>query len=233
MAQPTDFRNLPAPILERLHAVIGDVAPGRATRSGLDVVQRGMLLEARRFTRPELRTDEDGTAILDGYASVYDYPYDVAGGAPYGWTETIAPGAADKTIRESDPVKLLFDHDGLPLASTTGGTLTLRSDKNGIGVAGTFSPTSHFANDVVDAMRRGDLDSMSMAFRVTRQEWNDDYTERRISEIRLFDVSVVSFPANPAAVAQLRSDPPATKAPGMSIALARAIAAAARTSTPV
>jgi hypothetical protein len=48
-------------------------------------------------------------------------------------------------------------------------------------------------------MERGDLDEMSFAFRVTRQEWNEDYTERWINEVNLSkgDVSIVNYGANP------------------------------------
>jgi hypothetical protein len=48
-------------------------------------------------------------------------------------------------------------------------------------------------------MERGDLDEMSFAFRVTRQEWNDAYTERWINEVNLNkgDVSIVNYGANP------------------------------------
>jgi phage head maturation protease len=54
-------------------------------------------------------------------------------------------------------------------------------------------------------MSRGDLDQMSIGFRVTRQEWNGDYTERQIREVELFDVSVVTFPASPTTTANLRA----------------------------
>jgi hypothetical protein len=54
-------------------------------------------------------------------------------------------------------------------------------------------------------MRRGDLDQMSFAFAVVRQEWSQDYTQRTINECRLFDVSVVTYPASPSTTADLRS----------------------------
>ena len=44
----------------------------------------------------------------------------------------------------------------------------------------------------------------SIGFRVHRQEWNEDYTERTIIEAELFDVSVVTFPASPTTAASLR-----------------------------
>ena len=95
----------------------------------------------------------------------------------------------------------------------------------------TLGTGSVTVDDIVAAMRRGDLDEMSFAFRVLRQEWNSDYTERFITEVKLFDVSLVTFPANPATVAQVRNESPPAAA-GISLDLARAyrdqIALAAR-----
>ena len=50
------------------------------------------------------------------------------------------------------------------------------------------------------------MDEMSFAFRVKAQEWSQDETERRITELSLHkgDVSVVNFGANPATTAQIR-----------------------------
>lgn len=219
----TDLRNLPGPVLDRL-ASFDD-----ATRRGVEVVQRGRTLEART-AKIELRRTESGDPILDGYATVYDYAYDVAGGAPYGWTETIVGGACTKSLRERDDVRLLLNHDGIPVARTKSGTLTLETDDIGLRCD---TPTgldmrSPLVQSIASAMERGDLDEMSFAFQVMRQEWNDDYTERRILEVKLFDVSVVTYPANPATVAQLRNDPPSAPAKGMSLAYAQALAVSSR-----
>jgi hypothetical protein len=71
-------------------------------------------------------------------------------------------------------------------------------------------------------MDRGDLDQMSFAFKATRQAWSSDYSERTISEFKGFDVSVVTYPANPATVVKMRSDAPAPEVRGgRSLALAR------------
>jgi hypothetical protein len=57
---------------------------------------------------------------------------------------------------------------------------------------------------IVPKMQRGDLSKMSIAFRAVRQEWDEDYTYRKILEARLFDVSIVTFPANPNTWATMR-----------------------------
>ncbi len=193
-----DKRNLPQAVVDRLAE--HDVAYGIVDRAGRAV-------EHVCFT-PEVREDkETNTVTFLGYATRYDFPYDVGGGPEqYGWRETMTNGSCTRSVEEQDDVRLLLNHDGLPLARTRAGTLTLESDGMGLRCEASLDMDSPTARSVVSAMRRGDLSDMSMGFRVLRDEWNQDYTERSISEVRLFDVSVVSFPANPAAVAMIRDE---------------------------
>jgi hypothetical protein len=187
--------------------------------------------EVRHVHNLELRQTDDGMPVVEGYATVYDYAYDIAGGPDMGgFTEVIAPGAAKKSAMEAD-VRLLANHEGLPLARTKSGTLELESDDIGLKVRATLDPSNPTAAEVRSAMERGDVDQMSFAFRVVRDDWNKDYSERTISEVKLYDVSVVTYPANPATVVKLRSeDKPAEttddapKAGGLSVAQARRLA---------
>lgn len=199
--------------------------------------------ETRAVRGLEMRAAEDGASsvvTLDGYASVTGHWYDVAGGVDKGgWREQIMPGAFAKTLDEQlDAMFLLFDHDGLPLAGTRNGSMDLAEDGEGLRVEARIDTgVSSYAADVAGSVRSGLIDSMSFAFMATRQEWNDDYTERRIGELRMFEASVVKWPANPATVAQMRSAvaelravgprgtalvPPVAR--GMSLARAQALA---------
>ena len=174
----------------------------RRTDEGMETPER----EVRRVERLELRQSEDGLPVLEGYATVYDYRYDIGGGPEAGgFSEVIAKGAAAKSAKEAD-VRLLVNHDGVPLARTKSGTLELESDDIGLKVRATLDPTNPAAQEVRSAMERGDLDQMSFAFRVMRESWSSDYSERTISEVKLFDVSVVTYPANPSTVVKLRAD---------------------------
>lgn len=200
----TDLRNLPQPVRERLTAGYGADFLSERHR-GFDIDYKGKTLEHRATPRLEVRSLADGTPVIVGYAAIYEHAYDVAGGAPYGWEETIARGAPDKSIDERDDVYLFFDHEGLPLAATKAGTLDLESDKIGLYNEARPDVRSQHSMEVVHRLERKELDAMSWAFQAIRQEWNADYTERRILEAKIFDVSIVSFPANPATVVQLRS----------------------------
>jgi HK97 family phage prohead protease len=174
-------------------------------------------LERRRASKIEIRAAGD-KMVVEGYATVYGAPYDVGGM----FTETIERGAAAKSAQEADVV-FLFDHDGLPLARTKSGTMTLSSDDTGLLVRAELSQNSTTARDLVDAINRGDVDEMSFAFQVVRQSWNQDRSERSISEVKLVDVSAVTYPANPATHIQIADDPQPARSAGMSVALARAV----------
>lgn len=212
--------SLPAEVVARLELT--------EPRSGLVCVHnRATVTEERFAIAPvELRTSgAEDTGIL-GYASTTDVPYDVAGGpALGGWVETMARGAFDKTLQERDDVRLLVNHEGLPLARTASGSLTLSADSLGLL---TDAPSLDMRNPKVQEVRsvleRKDADQMSIAFRVTRQEWNDDYTERTIREVKLYDVSIVTYPANPATAVGLRDEQPdeQREETGMPLSLARA-----------
>jgi HK97 family phage prohead protease len=191
----------------------------RRTDEGVEVPDR----EERRLDRLELRMEGD-VPTLDGYATVYEHPYDIGGGPDEGgFTEVISRGAGTRTARNGD-IRLLINHDGVPLARSKGGqgTLQLESDDIGLRVHAELDPKNPRVQELRSAMERGDVDQMSFAFKATRQEWSKDYTTRTISEFKGFDVSVVVFPANPATVVKMRTGSPESEVrTGRSIAMAR------------
>ena len=204
----------PEPVVESQPMVEG------YTRSaaGVDVPER----EVRKLAKLEVRATPDGGATLEGYATVYNYAYDLGGGpAAGGFTEIIASGATAKSAAEAD-VRLLVNHDGIPLARTKSGTMTLQSDDIGLRVSAQLDPTNPMAASLRSAMERGDMDQMSFAFKVIRDSWDAQYDVRTIHEVRLYDVSVVTYPASPATVAKLRNDAPSSEqATGRSVEMAK------------
>jgi HK97 family phage prohead protease len=166
--------------------------------------------ERRTIAVSDFEIRKNGDVLsLDGYASVFEAPYELYGGAEAGgWDETVDLAAFDVTLREKPDLHLLINHEGMPLARTKSGTLQLSTDKHGLRVlAPNLDRRDPDVQRLEVKMERGDMDEMSFAFRVQRQEWNEDYTERRLLEISLHkgDVSVVNFGANPATSAQLNS----------------------------
>ena len=216
-------RSLPDAVRQRL-----DVDSAALTVAGLAARTAHGIVESRAY-QIEARQVGDGVFHVQGYAATWDTWYDVAGGAPYGWAETIVRGAVTKSLAERDDVRFLINHDGLPLARTKSQTMTLKADDLGLFVdAPTLDLTNPRAQELRSTLERGDVDQMSWAFMVTRQEWNADYTERRILEARMFDVSAVSFPANEATIIGMRTAQTdrEEKAGGYPLSLALAQAAA-------
>jgi len=193
---------IPSVVLDRLSEESrAAVTADRATRSGR------LPVEVRSVPGLETRANDDGTLNLSGYASVYDVSYPVAGGPERGgWNETVQRGAAAGSVAAGDDVRLLFDHGGVPMARTRSGTLTVRSDDNGVYYsAPSLDGASPLVQTITSAVRRGDVDQSSVAFRVLDQSWNDDYTERTITGMELFDVSPVTYPASEATVVQMNT----------------------------
>jgi HK97 family phage prohead protease len=159
-------------------------------------------IERRTFTVKdvEARQAEDGTMRLRGYAAVFN-----DASVPLPFKETIAPGAFRKTLSETPDVRLLINHEGLPLARTKNGTLTLTEDERGLFMDAEIADTNE-GRDLYKLVERGDVDQMSFAFRVIRQKWNEDRSVRTLTEVSLADgdVSVVTYPAYPTTTVEAR-----------------------------
>ena len=158
-------------------------------------------IERRTYTVRNVEArSEDGEMRLSGYAAVFNEP-----SLPLPFREYIAPGAFRKTLQETPDVRLLINHEGLPLARTKNGTMTLTEDEVGLRFDAVLADTSE-SRDLYKLIDRGDVDQMSFAFRVIRQKWNGDRSERTLTEVSLADgdVSVVTYPAYPATSVEAR-----------------------------
>lgn len=159
-------------------------------------------IERRTYTVQdvEARQSEDGVMRLSGYAAVFN-----DASVPLPFKERIAPGAFRKTLSEAPDVRLLINHEGLPLARTKNGTLSLTEDDRGLRFDADLADTQE-ARDIYTLVQRGDVDQMSFAFRVIRQNWNKDRSERTLTEVSLADgdVSVVTYPAYPTTTVEAR-----------------------------
>lgn len=137
--------------------------------------------------------------VVRGYASLFDSPYPVAGGPEAGgWLEQVDRRAFDVTLNSNPDVHFLINHEGVTLARTKSGTLSLATDKKGLLAEARIDRRDPMGQSLEVKMERGDLDEMSFAFRTVRQEWDSDYTERRLLEVNIDkgDVSVVNNGAN-------------------------------------
>lgn len=144
-----------------------------------------------------LRAAEAGEAdaasnTVRGVAAVYQRATTIAGL----FTEEIAAGAFADSLATFDQRALYQHDDARPLGRRSAGTLRIEDADTGLNVEIDL-PAS--ATDVREAIARGDVDGMSIGFRVISDEWTEDddgkLPHRRILRADLVEVSPVTFPA--------------------------------------
>ena len=152
----------------------------------------------------EVRQGETGAATLAGYAAVFgEWSEDLGG-----FRERIAPGAFGAAL--TGDVRALWNHDpAFVLGRTTNGTLRLAEDERGLRVE-IDPPEGPLYAGFLENVRRGDVSQMSFGFSVIEDE--KSYGEkgerlRLLKEVRLYEVSPVTFPAYPQTEVSVREWP--------------------------
>lgn len=143
---------------------------------------------------------------LSGVASVTETPYDMWDMfGPY--VETVSASAFDESLARKPDVAFLVNHTGLTMARTTKGTLVLSSGMQGLQTEAWLNPTRTDVGDLVIAINDGCIDQMSFAAVMEEGQWNDDYTEFRMTKLNLNcgDVSAVNYGANPSTTIAARA----------------------------
>lgn len=130
-------------------------------------------------------------------AVVFDSPSVDMGG----WREVIKRGAFRSLLATRPDVRFLFNHEGLTLARTVNGSLSLEETPQGLDGVADLNDTQA-SRDLLVAVERGDVDQMSFLFRVAAgdAEWTynegDDFELRTVKRVAwLGEVSAVTFPA--------------------------------------
>lgn len=137
------------------------------------------------------QTGED--KFLEGYFSVFGGTYELWPGA----TESIDPHAFDDAL--GDDIRALIDHDTAKvLGRNKSGTLELRVDSRGLWGRIKVNQSDTDAMNLYSRVERGDIDGCSFGFQVLDEEteYREDGTVHwTIKRVRLFEVSVCTFPA--------------------------------------
>lgn len=111
--------------------------------------------------------------------------------------DAIEPGAFARSLRRRKPsrVKLLWQHDSrMPIGTFS----EIREDKTGLFVEGRLLDTT-LGLDVHKLLKAGAIDEMSIGFCTLKDSFDHDRSVRRLEEIELLEISLVTFAANPAA----------------------------------
>jgi uncharacterized protein len=129
--------------------------------------------------------------IFEGYASTFGNADLV--------NDIVQPGAFKKTISERMPrkqIKVLFNHNP---AQPIGIPLHMEEDTKGLYIEAKISNTT-LGNDVLELMKDGVIDRMSIGYDVIKDEYDNNSGSRLLKELKLYEFSAVVFPANEEAI---------------------------------
>ena len=159
-----------------------------------------MAIKANREYRDiELKNFEmrDDDYIVEGYAAIFDEPYQLwedEDGTKY--FEVIKKSAFENA--EMDDVIFLYNHEGMVYARLSNGTLDIEIDDVGIKTRADLSSTNA-SKDMYAAIKSGLVTKMSWAFSISEDSFDRKTKTRSVDAVkRIYDVSAVSLPANPA-----------------------------------
>lgn len=148
-------------------------------------------MEHKAFTFKMDELDDEG--FFTGYASTFDE--DSMG-------DTILPGAFKRTLNswrmKNRPIPVLWQHKA---DEPIGATIEAMEDERGLRVKGRLLMGMQKAKEAYEAAKAGVLGGLSIGFSIPRDGAvrNQDGT-REIKELKLYEYSFVTFPANEAAV---------------------------------
>ena len=139
---------------------------------------------------------EETSYRVEGYASTFE-PYlmwkDPETKIEY--FEQIDPHAFDST--DMSDVVLRIDHEGKVYARTSANDLFVSVDDHGLKTMADLSRTAE-GRSLFESIAAGHYPKMSFAFTVSGDDFNKETHTRIITKVaKLYDVSPVSFPANP------------------------------------
>ena len=151
------------------------------------------LVRQVRSCGAEFRARDEGGPVIEGSFSVFNRDYELWPGA----VEQVAPGAFRETL--GGDIRALANHDTrLVLGRTTTGTLALREDDKGLFGTIKMNEQDSDAMNLYARVQRGDVSQCSFGFDILDEE----FTERSdgsvlwtIRKVKLYEVSVVAFPA--------------------------------------
>lgn len=129
-------------------------------------------------------------AAFEGYASLF--------GAEDQGRDVVMPGAFRGSLARGGArgVRMLFQHDP---AQPIGAWEEIREDGRGLYVRGRLIEDVTRAREILALMRAGALDGLSIGFRSRKAVRDPRSGQRRLYEIDLWEISIVTFPMLPGA----------------------------------
>jgi Escherichia/Staphylococcus phage prohead protease len=147
----------------------------------------------RKFAPLDFKSiNEDGA--FEGYASLFGQK-DMGG-------DIVVKGAFTSSLekRGTGGIRMLFQHDP---AEPIGVWREIKEDSRGLFVRGQLLPQVARSREILMLMKEGALDGLSIGFRTIRGKSDRKNGVRRLYEVDLWEISIVTFPM----LAQARISP--------------------------
>jgi HK97 family phage prohead protease len=133
----------------------------------------------------ELKREPDNDGVFEGYASVF--------GVVDQGMDVVARGAFSKSLGKRK-VKMLWQHDmGQPIGVWD----QIEEDERGLFVRGRLLKEVDKGREAMALLRAGAIDSMSIGYRTIEAMPEAEGRVRKLTEVDLFEISLVTFPMLP------------------------------------
>ena len=156
----------------------------------------------------QMRAEGGNEKRLKGYAAVFGAIYELWPGA----TESIDPHAFDEALQ--DDVRCLIDHEPrLVLGRNTSSTLQLGTDDRGLWFDDLINEQDTDATNLYARVERGDVSGCSFGFDILEEETEhkpDGSVHWTIKKVKLYEISICTFPAYQATSVEARRQDYAT-----------------------
>lgn len=149
-------------------------------------------------------TTENEPYVVRGYASTFE-PYVLYSVDGVDYFERMEPGAF--SAADMTDVVFLFNHEGQVMARSKNKTLKVGEDEKGLWIKADLGSTNR-SKEMYEEIRSGLIDQMSFAFTVPPdgEHYDRDTHTRVITRVKkIYDVSAVTYPANPDTTISARS----------------------------
>ncbi len=147
--------------------------------------QRGLMAQRETKFAPVTVQDIKLDGSFSGYASVF--------GAVDQGNDMVAKGAFANSLKNRKPtdIRMLFQHDP---DQPIGCWKKIIEDKKGLYVEGKITRGVRRSEEVLELMREGALDGLSIGFKTKRARVNPATKIRTILAADLWEISIVTFP---------------------------------------
>ena len=145
----------------------------------------------------------DDEGYFEGYASVFDMKDE--------YNDVVVKGAFKKTLEDrGDHIKMLWQHDS---KEVIGSYSSMYEDDYGLKVYGQINMDVQRGREAYSLMKTGAIEAMSIGYTTIQEEYKDmEYEDeygksthervRVLKELKLYEISLVTFPANEEAMIQ-------------------------------